>query len=104
MTAHRMVMSPEPQYVRHDEDSYGNRKVKGTNPPWKMLSTILEMYAKMLGTFYLNIFVFFPRKMFRTLRDIEVLSIWACDVICVALFIIHYWFYGRRFTVDDFCF
>ena len=94
-------MSPEPQYVRHDEDSYGNRKVKGTNPPWKMSSNILEFYAKMLRTHVCN---FSPEKKFLTLRDIEVLSIWACDVICVALFILQYWFYGRRIAVDDFCF
>ena len=28
---------------------------------------------------------------------------WSCDVIWTAFLILPYWFYGRQFTVDDFC-
>ena len=46
----------------------------------------------------MNMFVFSP-KILRSLRDIEVLSIWDYEVIWTAIFILPNWFYGGQFTV-----
>ena len=53
-----------------NEMMFKNEEIKGTVPPWKKLSNIpTRMVCQNVEDFLLNMFVTFPPKILRTLRN-----------------------------------